>query len=104
MASRCIDQGDVPIDSPSDTDRSVPQALLHDLGVDSHRDQDGSSAVAQIMEAKCRELCLMQQLFDLMSQDGLVEISSKLVGEDQVVDLPGRRIGRGQANNLEGVA
>ena len=30
IASRCIDQGDVPIDSPSDTDRAVPQALLHD--------------------------------------------------------------------------
>ena len=70
----------------------MPQAILNDLGVDSHRDQDGSSAVAQIMETKCRELGLMQQLFDLMSQDGLVEISPILVGEDQVVDLPGRGV------------
>jgi hypothetical protein len=41
MASRCIDQGDVPIDSQSDADRIMPQALLNDLGVDSHRDQNG---------------------------------------------------------------
>src|SRR5438876_9577793 len=32
----------------------------------------------------------MQQLFDLMSQDGLVEVSPILVGEDQIVILPGR--------------
>ena len=67
MASRCIDQGDVPIDSQSDTDRAVPQALLHDLGVDSHRDQDGRRAVAHIMEKKCGEPDLLQQLFDLTS-------------------------------------
>ncbi len=56
----------MPIDSQSDTDRAVPQALLHDLGVDSHRDQDSSRAVAQIMEAKCGEPGLMQRLFDLV--------------------------------------
>jgi hypothetical protein len=42
----------VPIDSQGDTDRTMPQALLHDLGVDPHRDQDSSRAVAQIMETK----------------------------------------------------
>ena len=45
--------------------------------------------MAQIMETKYRQLGLMQQLFDLMSQDGLVEISPILVVEDQVVALPG---------------
>ena len=71
IASRCIDQGDVPIDSPSDTDRAVPQALLHDPGVDSHRDQDGSRAVAQIMETKYRQSRLMQQLVDLLDSHSL---------------------------------
>ena len=28
-----------------------PRAFLHDLGVDSHRDQDGGFAVVQIREA-----------------------------------------------------
>ena len=77
----------MPVDSQGNADRAVPQALLHDLGVDPHRDQDGSCAVAQIMETKSREIGLMQQLFDLTSQDGLVEVSPVLVGEDQIMFL-----------------
>jgi hypothetical protein len=50
--SHCIDEGNVPIDSQGDADRAVLQGLLHDPGVDSHRDQDGCRAVAHIMEAR----------------------------------------------------
>ena len=59
------------IDSQGDTDRAVPQALMHDLGVDFHRDRDGCRTVAHIMEAKCAEPGLMQHLFDLMDSHSL---------------------------------
>ena len=71
MASRCIDQGDVSINSQGDTDRAVPQALLNNLEVDSQRDQDGRRAVAQIMNTKCGEFGIMQQLFDLIDSHSL---------------------------------
>src|SRR5205823_537460 len=45
--------------------------------------------VAQVMEAEYWQPGLMQQLFDLLPEDGLVEISPILIGEDQVAVFPG---------------
>ena len=55
IASLCIDQGDMTIDSQSDADCALAQALLHDLGVDSHRDQDGSGC---FYDSQCTEIVI----------------------------------------------
>jgi hypothetical protein len=44
--------GDVAIDSQGNAVCAVPEALLHDLGVDSLQGQDGCCHVAHIVETK----------------------------------------------------
>ena len=69
-------------------DLTVPQELLDNLGVDAHRQEDGRSAVPEIVEAHVGEASIPEQFAEHAEDIGGIKKVARGIAEHQIALLP----------------